>query len=61
MRGRLCTVWHPDSPGSRVTVWRPWYRFKWSPFATLGEVTRSRRQTLDVTDKGARLRHIFES
>lgn len=49
MRGRMVTAWHPDSPGVRVTVWRPWWRPKMSPFATLGEVVRSYRPTLDAT------------
>lgn len=46
--GQMVTCWHPDSPGSRVTVWRPWWR-KRRPFASLPEVLRSYRSALDVT------------
>lgn len=47
-QGQMVTCWHPDSPGGRVTVWRPWWR-KTKAFATIAEVLRSYRPTLDVT------------
>lgn len=43
MRGRLVEVWHPDSPGQRIIVWRPWWRRKLKLFASLGEALRSSR------------------
>lgn len=30
LRRRL-ELWHPDSPGSRLTVDRPWPRYLWTP------------------------------
>ncbi len=44
------TLWHPDSPGERVTVVRllPWWRR--SKFATLSEVIRLRKRQLRATD-----------
>ena len=59
MRGCWVVAWHPDSPGVRVTVWRPWWRRKAAEFATLGEMTRGflgkvsnpgYRPKLDVTE-----------
>lgn len=35
-RGGRYLVWHPESPGSRITVYRPWWRRK-SRFASLRE------------------------
>lgn len=43
MIGKRVMVWHPDSPGVRLVVYRPWYRRKRRPFATLTEaITVSR-------------------
>lgn len=41
MFGRWLVLWHDDSPGVRVTVyrWFPWFRR--SPFATCGEILRA--------------------
>ena len=40
LRQRTETLWHPDSPGSKVTVTRTWIGrlLKPTKFATLGEV-----------------------
>lgn len=50
LRGQMVRVWHPDSPGVRVLVWRPWWRRKASPFASLSEVLRSYRPMFDATE-----------
>lgn len=44
-------VWHPSSPGSKVEVWRPWWRRKRAPFATLGEMSRHYRRRIDATER----------
>lgn len=48
-RGQMVTAWHPDSSGTRVIVWRPWYRRKRRAFALLQEVLRSYRPVFDAT------------
>jgi len=38
-------LWHPESPGVRVTVDVRWPRYLWNPeFATLSEVLRMYRR-----------------
>lgn len=41
MRNAWVECWHPDSPGIRVMVWRPWYRTWNRPFASAGELKRA--------------------
>lgn len=49
----MVTMWHPESPGSRVTVWVPWWGRKRRLFATLSQTLRSHRPTFDaVTQYG---------
>jgi hypothetical protein len=38
MRGRMVLCWHPDSPGSRILCYRPWWKRKASLWATTNEV-----------------------
>ena len=38
MRGCRVIVWHPESPGVKVQLWRPWWRRKTKPFASLWEM-----------------------
>ena len=45
MRGRRVITWHPDSPGSTIIVWRPWWKRKAKPFATLNEAIKAGRWT----------------
>jgi hypothetical protein len=37
MRGQRVEVWHPESPGGRLIVWRPWWKRKRKPFASMAE------------------------
>lgn len=36
--GRFVCVWHPESPGMHVVVYRPWWKRKGKEFATLREL-----------------------
>lgn len=48
MKGRWVVCWHPESPGSRIRVWRPWWRCKRREFATLTEVIRTYAPEFDA-------------
>lgn len=38
MKGGWVEVWHPESPGLRVAVYRPWWKRKMRPSATHREI-----------------------
>jgi hypothetical protein len=50
VKGRRVQCWHPESPGIRLTVYRPWWRRKRRPFATLAEALRVGAPHLNAID-----------
>ena len=42
LTGKKVNVWHPESPGVRLTVYRNWFQRLFYPkhFATLGEAIK---------------------
>lgn len=53
MKKTIKLVWHPESPGMKMFVYRTWWQRLWRPkdFATLGEVLRHADKKLSLLDE----------
>lgn len=53
MRKKVKLVWHPESPGMKMMVFRNWWQRLWRPknFATLGEALRHAERGLSLLDE----------